>query len=169
MKNIILGCFFALSAFVYGQNPEGFEKMAKKMEGKTAPIITRTRLISEMNAGKEFIFLDSRELNEFEVSHLTKSIWIGYNDFQLDVLKKLSKEESIVVYCSVGYRSGKTAEKLRSMGFKNVYNLYGGIFDWANNKKEVQAKNGQVTNEVHGYNDKWSKYLNKNVVEPVLK
>ncbi len=54
------------------------------------------------------------------------------------------------------------------LGFMNVYNLHGGIFDWANNTKQLENKKGQPTKSVHGYNEKWSKYLNDQVVKPVI-
>jgi rhodanese-related sulfurtransferase len=158
-----------LALTALGQNPSGFEKMATKMEGNAAPIITREQLIKEFESNKNIVLLDSREKDEFEVSHLPNAKWVGFKDYHFDVLKNISKDTEIVVYCSVGYRSGKTAEKLIKKGYTKVYNLYGGIFDWANNNKTLEKTNGDTTKEVHGYNQKWSEYLNSEVTKPIVK
>ncbi|TXC85096.1 rhodanese-like domain-containing protein [Luteibaculum oceani] len=45
-------------------------------------------------------------------------------------LKKLNKEQAVYVYCKSGGRSGKTAAKLKTLGFTEVYDLSGGITAW---------------------------------------
>ena len=47
------------------------------------------------------------------------------------------------------------------MGYKNVYNLYGGIFEWKNNNWKVFDNKGFETDNVHTFNKNWSKYLKK--------
>jgi len=66
-----------------------------------------------------------------------------------------------VVYCSVGYRSERIGEKLLDKGFTNVYNLYGGIFDWINNDYPLVDIADQPIQKVHGYNEDWSKWVCK--------
>jgi predicted sulfurtransferase len=70
---------------------------------------------------------------------------------------------SVVVYCSVGYRSERVGEHLLAMGFKDVKNLYGGIFEWVNNGQAIVDRNGKFTNQVHTYNKSWSKWLEKGI------
>ncbi len=55
----------------------------------------------------------------------------------------IGEESKVVVYCSVGYRSEKIAEKLKAAGYKNVFNLYGGIFEWENQNLPVYDSNGE--------------------------
>jgi hypothetical protein len=64
----------------------------------------------------------------------------------------------IVTYCSVGYRSGAFAERLRSAGFTNVVNLEGSIFRWANEGRPLFRSARPVT-EVHPYNRTWGLLL----------
>ncbi len=71
------------------------------------------------------------------------------------------KNELIVVYCSIGLRSAKIAQQLKDEGYTNVFNLYGGIFEWKNNNFLVFDLNGQKTEKVHVYNKYWSKWLIK--------
>ena len=43
---------------------------------------------------------------------------------------ELDPDDEIVVHCKMGGRSAKAADFLRSVGFKRVLNLKGGILDW---------------------------------------
>lgn len=109
------------------------------------------------------VFLDAREKREYEVSHIENAIWVGYEDFDLARVQNINKEERIIVYCSVGYRSEKIAEKLTEAGFINVANLYGGLFEWINQEKPVVDQSGGATNLVHAYSKKWGVWLNEGV------
>lgn len=140
------------------QNPEGFDKMAKKMADKTVPIIKSTQVVKLQEKGKKIIFLDARELAEYKVSHIKNAKHIGYDNFDMKTIASIDKNAIIVVYCSVGYRSGKIGKKLRNAGFTSVFNLYGGLFDWANNGNPVYSGSGKVT-KVHPYNGNWGKWL----------
>ncbi len=127
---------------------------------KTVPFISSTDLKNNYN---KYIILDSRELNEFKVSHLENSIWVGYDDFDIhNTIKKIKSNKPIVVYCSIGYRSEKIGEKLLEKGHL-VYNLYGGIFDWKNNDYTIINSESEATEKVHCYNKEWSKWLENGV------
>ena len=112
---------------------------------------------------KEYVFLDSRTLDEYTVSHIKDAVWVGYDDFELNRISGITKNAKIIVYCSVGYRSEKVTEKLLEAGFLNVYNMYGGIFEWVNKGYSVYNSEGE-TKEVHGYNKKWGLWLKKGKV-----
>ena len=148
----------SLSIGALAQNPEGFDKMAKKMADKTVPIIKSAQVVKLQAKGKKIVFLDAREIAEYKVSHIKEAIHVGYDDFDLKTVKDISKNTTIVIYCSVGYRSGKIGKKLREAGFTSVFNLWGGLFDWANNGNEVY-KNGKKVTTVHPYNKNWGKWL----------
>jgi rhodanese-related sulfurtransferase len=103
--------------------------------------------------------LDARERHEYEVSRLPGAKWVGYTAFQEETLRGVPKSQPIVVYCTVGYRSEKIAERLRGMGFGQVYNLYGGIFAWKNAGFPVVDAQGKPTERVHTYNEDWGRWL----------
>ncbi len=113
------------------------------------------------------IFLDAREEEEYNVSHIPNAIHIGYKKFDEEAVVHLPKDSSLVVYCSVGYRSEKIGNRLEEMGFTNVRNLYGSIFEWVNNGYEVVDKSGPVR-KVHTYNKKWSRWVKNADVKKVL-
>lgn len=105
------------------------------------------------------LFLDSRETEEYNTSHIPGARHVGYDDFEIDSMKDVDKNQKIVVYCSVGYRSEKIGEKLKKAGFKNVYNLYGSLFEWANCGYQLHNQHNVATDSIHTYNRKWSKWV----------
>lgn len=115
--------------------------------------------VSEVKKLSDVIFLDAREKIEFDVSHIKHAVWCGYDDFNVNRLKDLDNTKKVVVYCSVGYRSEKISLKLKKLGFPNVFNLYGGIFEWKNQGNPVVDNQGNETEKVHAYNEKWGVWL----------
>lgn len=105
--------------------------------------------------------LDTREPEEFQVSHLKSSINVGFNNFSSEEkqLQKLNKNALIIVYCSLGIRSEEIGEKLKKAGFTNVKNLFGGIFEWKNKDYPIIDSLGIKTENVHTFSKMWSKYL----------
>lgn len=158
---LILSISITISS--YSQNPEGFDKMAKSMADKTVPIIKSSQVVKLQQKNKKIQFLDARELKEFEMSHIKNSHHIGYDDFDKKSMNNIDKNTTIVIYCSVGYRSGKIGVILRDMGYTSVFNLYGGIFDWANNGYPIYNKSGECM-KVHPYNNKWGKWLKPELI-----
>lgn len=119
-----------------------------------------TKDINEVIRDKEkYVFLDAREKNEYEVSHIPGAIYVGYNDFDISRLANIPQSTTIVVYCSVGYRSEKITEKLIKKGFTDVANLYGSIFEWANCSLPLEDQNNHPTKSLHTYNKKWSQWV----------
>ena len=144
--------------FSFSQNPDGFDEMVTEMAENAVPIIKYNKVNKLTEKGKSIVFLDARELKEFKISHIKNAIHVGYDNFDNKTVSSLNKNAIIVIYCSVGYRSGKIGLKLRKMGFTNVFNLYGGLFEWANNGNPIYQKD-KKTNKVHPYNTKWGKWL----------
>lgn len=114
---------------------------------------------------KNIVLLDARELKEFKVSHIKNAIHVGYDHFNLkETTSKLTdKNATIIVYCSVGIRSEDIAEKLQKAGYKNVFNLFGGIFEWKNKQNIVVDTDNNPTEKVHTFSKEWSRWLKKGV------
>ena len=125
---------------------------------------TPTINISDAAAGfSSYIFLDARELNEYNISHLQNALFVGSKTFSLDEVKNIQKKQPVIVYCSIGKRSEDVTLKLKNAGYTNVKNLYGGIFEWVNDGHTVYNKNNAVTDSVHAFGHLWGKFLNKGV------
>lgn len=158
MKKI--GIFFLLiSSTVYAQNE--LDNLLNKWNHKNVPYMSvETLALSKTKA----ILLDAREEKEFKVSHLENAISVGYDNFKIEkTLQKLPRDKAtkIVVYCSLGIRSERIAHKLIREGYTNVYNLYGGIFEWKNADFQVIDTLGKSTEKVHAFNKSWSRWLKK--------
>jgi rhodanese-related sulfurtransferase len=102
------------------------------------------------------VLLDVRTKAEYDVSHIRGARRVEPNS-SADVVN-LSKDQPIVTYCSVGYRSGAFAKKLQDAGYKNVQNMAGSIFQWANEGRPVE-RDGHRIDKVHPYNRTWGKLL----------
>ena len=82
--------------------------------------------------------IDVRTPNEYNTGHIKTAINIDYYDEDFDSkINKLDKSKPIVFYCKSGGRSSKSASKLIQNGFKEIYNLEGGIDKWILNGKEI--------------------------------
>jgi rhodanese-related sulfurtransferase len=138
------------------QNP-AYEAMLNALLSHTVPVIN---VEAAKTAATNTVWLDAREPREYAVSHIKGALPVGYDQADLSILEFLPKDTPIIVYCSVGYRSEKIAERCKDAGFTKVSNLYGGIFEWVNEGYPVYSDNGK-TNKVHAYDKKWSVWLTK--------
>lgn len=160
LKIIFQYCFwFLIISSSFGQSKE-FKTIIDQHIVGTVPTITVNDLKSNY---KQYQILDSREQQEFNISHLDGALHVGYTNFNVKQTGKLlTKDIPIVIYCSIGYRSEKIAEQLLKEGFQ-VYNLYGGIFHWKNENNIVIDLNNQPTEEVHCFSKEWQQWLKNGV------
>ena len=108
-----------------------------------------------------FFILDAREEEEFEVSHLKNARHVGYYWFDMRSVYDIPYDATVVVYCTIGNRSERIAEKLRRAGYDCVFNLYGGILEWVNTGNPVYKSNGVQTSEVHTYSRELSQWAER--------
>jgi len=135
--------------------------MASSLPEGTVSFIKTKELIELSKEDKQIVLLDAREKKEYNVSHIEGAKYVGYDSFKISSVKNVDKSSKIIVYCSVGYRSEKVGEKLQKAGYKNVFNLYGGIFDWKNKGYQLVDKKGEKTEKIHAYDQSWGKWLEK--------
>lgn len=85
--------------------------------------------------------IDVRTHEEFEGGYIKGAENIDWNgsDFE-GKINKFKKEKAVYVYCLSGGRSGAAASKMKSLGFKEIYDLKGGMLAW-NNANLPVAKN----------------------------
>lgn len=127
MKTVFLSIVLLLSitASVFAQNKSNvkadeFDKAIKK---------------------KGIQLLDVRRPAEYEEGHIkgsTLANWEDKAEFEKHA-QHLDKNKPVYVYCRSGKRSSAAADFLSEKGFKNVINLEGGILEWKQEGKEVEA------------------------------
>ncbi len=87
-------------------------------------------LKQKIDRGDDFLFLDVREVHEYEQFNLNaKLIPLGNLMSQLDELEDY-KEKEVIVHCRSGARSGNAKQLMMQSGFKNVRNVLGGVLAW---------------------------------------
>lgn len=156
MKKILI-LFLIISSATFGQKK--LDKLLQSYNKNNVPYMYVDSL-----AKTEAILLDAREEKEYKTSHLKDAICVGFDNFDVQkTVNKLSEDKNakIVVYCSLGIRSEIVAHQLIKEGYTNVYNLYGGIFEWKNADFQVIDTLGKSTENVHTFNKEWSKWLKK--------
>lgn len=84
--------------------------------------------------------VDVRSEQEFADGGLPNAQNINYNgpDFESRIAK-LDKNKPVLVYCLSGGRSGNAANKLQQMGFREVYNMQGGMVRWRSEGRKAPA------------------------------
>ncbi len=112
------------------------------------------------------VLLDVRTPAEWNVSHLANARRVDPQATAQEAAGGLAKDAPIVAYCSVGYRSGEMAQRLRAAGFSHVQDLEGSIFEWANEGRPL-VHEGKPANKVHPYNASWGKLLQDDVRAPL--
>lgn len=142
------------------QNP-AFDKELKKLLDLNTNIVSVDEIADHYD---DYIFLDAREPKEYLISHIPNAINIGFRKWDKTLLDEISKDSKIIVYCSVGYRSEKITEKIRSLGYNNAANLYGSIFEWANCNLPLEDSESKTTMALHTYNRKWSQWVTNSAI-----
>jgi rhodanese-related sulfurtransferase len=92
--------------------------------------ITPQQLKARLDRNEAPLLLDVRQDWETQLCRLPNAVHIPIEELELRV-EELRPEDPIVVYCHQGVRSAAVAEYLRSLGFRDVQNLSGGLDLWA--------------------------------------
>lgn len=92
--------------------------------------------------------IDVRSPEEYADGGISGSVNINYNSAEFDgEISKLDKDKPVLVYCLSGSRSGSAANKMNGMGFKEVYNMEGGLVKWRSEGKTAGKVSAGMTME----------------------
>lgn len=99
-------------------------------EAAVARNVEAQEAFSLVDQRNELFLLDVRTLGEYQQVRLegAQLIPIGQLIKRLD---EVPKDRPILVYCAVGSRSAQVVNYLARKGYPELYNLYGGIYAWA--------------------------------------
>jgi len=120
---------------VCGEKPSIFEPIDYEMFCGTRideeiPTISVRDLKRKIDAREPFQLLDVREIFEHEIARIDGAKLIPLREISAHA-EELPREEQIIVHCHSGKRSAQAVRLLRERGFRNVYNLEGGIDAWS--------------------------------------
>lgn len=80
----------------------------------------------------DVVVLDVRTPEEFAEGHLANAINIDFQSGNFaNEISKLDKGTTYAVYCRSGNRSGQAVKVLADLGFTDLYDMDGGVIDWA--------------------------------------
>jgi rhodanese-related sulfurtransferase len=105
------------------------------------------------------LLVDVRPAAEWSVSHLPEA-FRSEDAEEVQAEARRRNRDRIIVYCSIGERSSRLAERLleRNPGM-SVHDLAGGIFSWACENRPLQDAHGRPTRLVHPYDAVWGAML----------
>ena len=116
------------------------EIIAFGVEGITPQRYTSRRLSAQelkcwLDEGRPVTLLDTRNTFEFQAGTFQNAVAIGIEDFRdfpaaVDLLPEEMKDQPIVTFCTGGIRCEKATPFLERAGFRNVYQLDGGILKY---------------------------------------
>lgn len=109
---------------------------------------------------KDGSIIDVRTLEEFNGGHLERAANIDWNSNGFEKkMEGFDKDKPAFVYCLSGGRSSSAAAKMRSMGFKEVYELNGGMMKWRAAGLPEAGANASAENKGMSI-DEFNKYQN---------
>jgi UPF0176 protein len=96
---------------------------------------------NELIKKKDTHIIDTRKPFEFDVGTFKKSVNPDVNNFRdfPKYLNKLKKDKPVAMFCTGGIRCEKTSVYLKKKGFKNIYQLNGGILNYLKKTKEKDS------------------------------
>ena len=113
--------------------------LSKRIKKKDSHVEPKkwNKLIKDKNT----LVIDSRKPFEYEVGTFKKSVNPNINNFRdfPKYLKKLKKDKPIAMFCTGGVRCEKASVFLEKKGFKNIYQLKGGILNYLKKIKKNKS------------------------------
>ncbi len=93
--------------------------------------ITVMDLKARMDRNEDFILIDVREPNEYEILNIPGAVLIPKQNF-LDgsVLEKLPQDKQIILHCKSGARSAECLAVIKQAGFADAVHVGGGVLAW---------------------------------------
>jgi hypothetical protein len=94
-------------------------------------ILSPKQLSDKLATTKNITLMDVRTPSEFSEGHIKGATNVDWNGGNFEnILSKYDRTKTYFLYCKSGHRAGLAAEWMRSHGFKNVFELNGGINAW---------------------------------------
>ncbi len=128
----------------------------------------RAKDFNEIIEDDNTILIDMRNHYEHEIGHFKGAITPDVDTFRdslpyiIDQIKGL-EDKNLVMYCTGGIRCEKASAWMKHNGFKNVYQLEGGIIEYAR-----QAENENLENKFIGKNfvfdERWAERISDDVI-----
>lgn len=103
----------------------------KGLSQDSASLLAPTDFAAKIKQAPESPIVDVRTPEEYAEAHIANAKNINWDgtDFETQI-NQIDKSKPVFVYCQGGGRSSEAVTKMRSIGFKDVYELKGGLSNW---------------------------------------
>ncbi|MET1058352.1 MAG: adenylyltransferase/sulfurtransferase MoeZ [Nocardioides sp.] len=110
------------------------EAAADAAVDSTISVTTLESMLKEREEGtRDFVLVDVREPNEYEINKIPGSILIPKGEFlNGNALGQLSQDKPVVLHCKSGVRSAEALAVLKGAGYSDAVHVGGGVVAWVN-------------------------------------
>jgi adenylyltransferase/sulfurtransferase len=110
------------------------EEAADAAAGSTISVTQLEAMLKERAEGtRDFVLVDVREPNEYEINKIPGSVLIPKGDFlNGSALEQLPADKQVVMHCKSGVRSAETLAIVKGAGYADAVHVGGGVVAWVN-------------------------------------
>lgn len=113
------------------------DEAADAAVGSTISVTQLEHMIKEKESGgPDFLLVDVREPNEFEINKIPGAVLIPKGEFlngnALEQMPSIDSDTQIVLHCKSGVRSAECLAVLKGAGYENAVHVGGGVVAWVN-------------------------------------
>src|SRR3954454_11157055 len=110
------------------------EEASEAAAGSTISVTQLESMLKERDEGsRDFVLVDVREQNEYEINKIPGSVLIPKGDFlNGNVFDQLSQDKPVVLHCKTGVRSAEALAVLKGAGYADAVHVGGGVVAWVN-------------------------------------
>jgi len=110
------------------------EEAADAAAGSTISVVQLEHMLKERSEGtRDFVLIDVREPNEYEINQIPGAVLIPKGDFlNGSALEQLPSDKQIVMHCKTGVRSAETLAIVKGAGYADAVHVGGGVSAWVN-------------------------------------
>ena len=102
--------------------------------GSTVSVVQLEHMLKEREEGaRDFVLVDVREPNEYEINRIPGSVLIPKGEFlNGNALEQLPQDKQVVLHCKSGVRSAEALAVLKGAGWSDAVHVGGGVVAWVN-------------------------------------
>ena len=110
------------------------EEAAEAAAGSTISVVQLEHMLKERAEGtRDFVLVDVREPNEYEINQIPDSVLIPKGEFlNGHALEQLPSDKQVVMHCKTGVRSAETLAIVKGAGYADAVHVGGGVAAWVN-------------------------------------
>ena len=127
------------------------EEAAEAAAGSTISVVQLEHMLKERDeGGRDFVLVDVREPNEYEINQIPGSVLIPKGDFlngcAIEQLPSVDSGKQVVMYCKTAVRSAETLAIVKGAGYADAVHVGGGVVGLGQADRPVAA--GVLTAEL---------------------